>query len=191
MANRTDVDAERVHGTDPQFLMEKLSRERIYASHYWRSSCFGASVADVVVLASELNHVGGLHGSARTPSPFLCLVLKLLQLGPEREVVQVFFEQGHFKYATVVAAFYLRVVGEARDIYTALEGLLGDYRKIVLRGPDGSFEVGYVDEFVDVLLREEDVCGIKLPRIQSRFVCEEIGLPPRQSKLLLGLEPPS
>ena len=30
-----------IHGTNPQFLIEKILRERIYESIYWREHCFG------------------------------------------------------------------------------------------------------------------------------------------------------
>lgn len=184
MANTTDRDAARVHSTDPQFLVEKLSRERIYASRYWREHCFGVSVSDVVSLVTDLRFVGGLSGAARKPSPFICLVLKLLQLGPTRDVVQEFFAQPHFKYATILAAFYLRLVGDTLDIYTALEPLLADYRKVVVQDDCGRFSVSNVDQIIDRLLEDEDVFGVKLPRIQRRGVCEnELGLNPRCSAL--------
>lgn len=184
MANTTDADAIRVHTTDPQFLIEKLSRERVYSSRFWREHCFGVSLADVASLAADITHVGGLFGHARRPTPFICLVLKLLQLGPTRDVVHEFFAQAHFKYATVLGAFYLRLVGDAVDVYTTLEPLLADYRKIVVQLDSGQFEVSTVDQIADALLEEDDVFGIKLPRIQHRHVCEsEKGLPLRVSAL--------
>lgn len=40
-ANATHVEARDVHGTDPQFLIEKITRQKIYDSYYWKSDCFG------------------------------------------------------------------------------------------------------------------------------------------------------
>lgn len=41
MDNKTVRDAIQVHGTNPQFLIEKILRTRIYESTYWKESCFG------------------------------------------------------------------------------------------------------------------------------------------------------
>lgn len=41
MANRTVSDAIAIHGTNPQYLIEKIIRTRIYESLYWKESCFG------------------------------------------------------------------------------------------------------------------------------------------------------
>lgn len=41
MANRTVKDAHSIHGTNPQYLVEKIIRTRIYESKYWKEECFG------------------------------------------------------------------------------------------------------------------------------------------------------
>jgi len=43
MANRTSRDAHTVKGTNPQYLIEKIIRTRIYDSIYWKEQCFGLS----------------------------------------------------------------------------------------------------------------------------------------------------
>lgn len=40
MANRTVKDAKSIHGTNPQYLVEKIIRSRIYDSKYWKEECF-------------------------------------------------------------------------------------------------------------------------------------------------------
>ena len=40
MANRTEKTAKTVKGTNPQFLVEKIIRQRIYDSMYWKEHCF-------------------------------------------------------------------------------------------------------------------------------------------------------
>ena len=40
MANRTVKDAQSIKGTNPQFLIEKIIRTRIYDSQYWKEKCF-------------------------------------------------------------------------------------------------------------------------------------------------------
>lgn len=41
MANKTVKDAKTIHGTNPQYLIEKIIRTRIYESRYWKEECFG------------------------------------------------------------------------------------------------------------------------------------------------------
>ena len=43
MANRTVKDAKTVKGTNPQYLIEKIIRTRIYESKFWKEECFALS----------------------------------------------------------------------------------------------------------------------------------------------------
>ena len=43
MAIRTQKDAKSIKGTNPQYLVEKIIRTRIYDSKYWKEQCFGLS----------------------------------------------------------------------------------------------------------------------------------------------------
>src|SRR6218665_1055990 len=43
MANRTVKDAHTIKGTNPQYLIEKIVRTRIYESKYWKEECFALS----------------------------------------------------------------------------------------------------------------------------------------------------
>lgn len=47
MATKTDVSATHIHGTDPQYLIEKISRIKIYESNYYKEKCFGLSAATI------------------------------------------------------------------------------------------------------------------------------------------------
>ena len=70
------------------------------------------------------------------------------------------------RYVRVLGALYLRLVGTSLEVYNYLEPLYNDYRKLKMMNRNGEFELTHVDEFVDVLLREERVCDVILPRIQ-------------------------
>lgn len=48
MANRTVKDAKNIHGTNPQYLIEKIIRSRIYDSKFWKEQCF-ALTAELLV----------------------------------------------------------------------------------------------------------------------------------------------
>ena len=43
MANRTVKDAQSIKGTNPQYLVEKIIRTRIYECQYWKEECFALS----------------------------------------------------------------------------------------------------------------------------------------------------
>ena len=53
MANRTVKDARTVKGTNPQYLVEKIIRTRIYESKYWKEECFALS--GVYIISVKLN----------------------------------------------------------------------------------------------------------------------------------------
>lgn len=188
MSNTTSYDALAVHGTDPQFLVEKIIRTRIYESMYWKESCFGLSAETLIERAVDLQAVGGQYANQK-PTEFLCLTLKLLQLQPSKDIVLEFLNNEDFKYLRALAALYIRLVGSPVDVYQYLEPLLNDFRKLRVRTSAGPFALTYMDEFVDELLREERVCDIILPRIPKRFSLEENDeLPPRISILEEELE---
>ena len=49
MANRTVKDAHTIKGTNPQYLIEKIIRSRIYDSRYWKEECFALSGKDRIL----------------------------------------------------------------------------------------------------------------------------------------------
>jgi len=51
MANATVKDARSVHGTNPQYLVEKIIRERCYESQYWKEKCFGVDGSTPIAFA--------------------------------------------------------------------------------------------------------------------------------------------
>jgi pre-mRNA-splicing factor 38A len=57
MANRTVKDAVTVKGTNPQYLVEKIIRSRIYDSKYWKENCFALTAELMVDKAMELRYI--------------------------------------------------------------------------------------------------------------------------------------
>ncbi|XP_054277869.1 pre-mRNA-splicing factor 38A [Macrosteles quadrilineatus] len=173
MANRTVKDAKSVRGTNPQYLIEKIIRSRIYDSKYWKEECFALSAELVVDKAMELRFIGGVFGGNIKPTPFLCLTLKMLQIQPEKDIIVEFLKNEDFKYVRALGAFYMRLVGTSIDCYKYLEPLYNDSRKLRRQNRQGQFELVHMDEFIDELLTQERVCDVILPRIQKRHVLEE------------------
>ncbi|XP_022187319.2 pre-mRNA-splicing factor 38 [Nilaparvata lugens] len=173
MANRTVKDAKSVRGTNPQYLVEKIIRSRVYDSKYWKEECFALSAELLVDKAMELRYIGGVFGGNIKPTPFLCLILKMLQIQPEKDIIVEFIKNEEFKYVRALGAYYMRLVGTSLDCYKYLEPLFNDSRKLRRQNRQGQFELVHMDEFIDELLREERMCDIILPRIQKRYVMEE------------------
>uniref|UniRef100_A0A7S4HBY5 Pre-mRNA-splicing factor 38 n=1 Tax=Guillardia theta TaxID=55529 RepID=A0A7S4HBY5_GUITH len=194
MANKTDPLAASVHGTNPQFLVEKILRQKIYDDNYWKEHLFGLTAETIVDRAMELDHIGGTFGGNNKPTVFIQLVLKLLQLQPEKEIVLEFIRNEEFKYVRALGAFYLRLTGRALDIYQYLEPLLNDYRKLrVISGGErashqkrdlkypermawAGYSIMYMDVFIDQLLRDPMVLDVALPTLPKRLNLEDLKL---------------
>ena len=152
---------------------------------YWKTHCFGLTADKLLDKVVELKYCGGSYGGNHKPTRFLCLALKMLQLQPEREIVYEFIRNEDFKYLRALGAFYLRLVGKPVEVYTHLEPLYSDYRKLAHRSVQGWASM-HMDEFIDELLNAEIVCDITLPFLPKR--CKLGQLPPRASELLDELE---
>ncbi|KAI0048248.1 PRP38-domain-containing protein [Auriscalpium vulgare] len=187
MANTTVRGALAIHGQNPQHLVETVIRNRIYESPYWKEHCFALTAETLIDKTIELRYIGGVYGNQK-PTEFLCLLLKLLQIQPEKEILLEYLQADEFKYLRALAAMYVRMTFRATEVYELLEPLLKDFRKVRYRGM-GGYSLTYIDEFVDQLLTEERVCDIILPRVPRRQVLEENGdLGPRKSLLLNAME---
>ncbi|XP_018472645.1 pre-mRNA-splicing factor 38 [Raphanus sativus] len=184
MANRTDPMAKNIRGTNPQNLVEKIVRTKIYQHTFWKEQCFGLTAETLVDKAMELDHVGGTFGGNRKPTPFLCLILKMLQIQPEKEIVVEFIKNDDYKYVRILGAFYLRLTGSDVDVYRYLEPLYNDYRKVRQKLADGRFSLTHVDEVIEELLTKDYSCDIAMPRLKKRWTLEQNGsLEPRKSVL--------
>ncbi|KAJ1643141.1 hypothetical protein LPJ64_005061 [Coemansia asiatica] len=184
MANRTANTALYVHGTNPQYLIDKTYRQRIYDSLYWKEHCFGLTVTGVMEKAVSLTSIGGCFGRTNRPTEFLCLLLKLLQLQPDRDMVDALVDQEDFKYLRALALVYFRMTQKPKDIYSKLEPLYKDYRKLRKRLHSGKHEIICMDELVDKLLTTQSVFSLSLPLMTLRRKMEDLGdLPPRISPL--------
>lgn len=183
MANSTARVAQNIHGTNPQFLIERVIRGRIYDSPYWKEHCFALTAESLVDEAMDLSYIGGTYGIQR-PTAFLCLVCKLLQVQPDKEILLEYLQFEQFKYLRAVAALYIRLTFPSLEVYEILEPMLNDYRKLRFRQMSGSYSITHMDEFIYDLLTKERVCELILPRLTRRDVLEDTeGLAPRTSKL--------
>jgi pre-mRNA-splicing factor 38A len=184
MANRTDPSALSAHGTNPQFLIDKIVRSKIWACSYWKEECWALDAESFIDKAIEIEGIGGMYAGNTKPTKFICLVLKMLQIAPEKEIIYELIGNTDYKYVTAIGCYYLRLTGQPDEIYKRLEPMYMDYRKLRIRNSDGKYSLIHMDEFIDDLLHKEIVLDQTLPKIPKRLVLEEIGqLRPRESKL--------
>eukprot|EP01133_Synstelium_polycarpum_P008146 gene8146-9562_t len=122
-----------------------------------------------------LDNCGGTYGGNKQPTHFLCLMLKMLQIQPDKDIIIEFIQNEDFKYVRILGAFYLRLVGKPLDIYKYLEPLYNDFRTIRMRG-DSGYQKIHVDEFIQDLLTTNYACDIVLPHLPSRLTLENQGL---------------
>mmetsp|Transcript_405 Transcript_405/g.589 ORF Transcript_405/g.589 Transcript_405/m.589 type:complete len:346 (-) Transcript_405:43-1080(-) len=168
MANVTDPLIRTAQGTDPQNMMEYITRQKIYDSRFWKEDCFGLSAADVIEKAAKsLVCIGGTYGGNHKPSKFLCLTLKLLQLQPDLDLILEFINQDHFKYVKALGAFYLRLTGRPVDIYENLEPLYSNYDRLRYRDVT-EWKLLHMDDFIHDLFTKPIACGISMPRLPHR-----------------------
>lgn len=85
-----------VHGVAPDHLIEKIIRERISESLYYKANCYLSTAATLLDHGAILYSIGGL-AMHQKPSEFLCLALRLLRLQPEREIINEYIQQEDFK----------------------------------------------------------------------------------------------
>ncbi|KAF2187462.1 putative RNA binding protein, partial [Zopfia rhizophila CBS 207.26] len=188
-----------IRGQNPALLFEKAVRDRITESYYWKEQCFGLNAATLCDRAAELTFIGGTYGGMGKPTPFLCLAFKLLQLVPGKEIILEYLnfssaeegsdgegeggvvldeskgKRGEFKYLRALAAFYIRLAWEPVEIYTTLEPLLSDYRKLKRRTREG-FALTYMDQFIDDLLTKDRICATSLWKLPPRANLEDLEL---------------
>ncbi|KAF4676775.1 hypothetical protein FOL47_004946, partial [Perkinsus chesapeaki] len=124
-------------------------------------------------------YVGTVYGPLQRPSPFLCLLVKLLQIAPDKEIIKSFIDlsagddAGELRYLRALACTYIRYIGRPEEVYNWLEPVLWDYRQIVVRKLDGSFEISNLDTWVNTLLMEDEIITLGLPKLPQRHVLEE------------------
>ena len=117
--------------------------------------------ATLIDKAIEVKFIGGVYGNQR-PTEFLCLLLKLLQIQPDKEILIEYLQADEFKcarngcpvsrclgicrYLRALSALYIRMTFRGAEVYEILEPLLKDYRKLRLRDMGG---YPLVDPFQD------------------------------------------
>ena len=128
MENRTDRSAKQIHGMNQQFLLETIIKNKIYTCFYWKEKCFALTNETIIDAAVELQYKGvknklilRCYASYKQPTDFICLLLKVLQLQPEKEIVLEYLNKKYYKYLIDRPAFYIRLTFRPVDLYQNLK----------------------------------------------------------------------
>ncbi|KAG7757894.1 hypothetical protein KL911_000870 [Ogataea haglerorum] len=167
------ANTKRVHGVHPVFLIEKILRERILDSQYWKRECQHADLLVLLDRGVELEQIGTYANAGHTlPTPFICLLLRLLQLQPAADIVYHLLVQKDFIYLTALAALYIRITCQSVIVYQKLEPLLADRRRLNTI-ENQTVKSIHLDEYIDKLLQEDKFFDMVLPRLIDRLVLED------------------
>lgn len=71
-----------------------------------------------------------------------------------------FIKNEDYKYLRALGAFYWRLTAPAKQVYSVLENLYSDYRRMAYRDQLGNYDIIHMDEYIDKLLREEVYCDV-------------------------------
>ncbi len=61
----------------------------------------------LVDLAVDMDGVGGAYGGSLKPTKFICLILKMLQLQPEKDIIIEFIKNYDYKYESSEISSYV------------------------------------------------------------------------------------
>ena len=154
--------------------VELILRNRVFNSYYWKEKCFGLTSETIIDKILELKYIGGMNHSSNQPTDFICLFIKLLQLNPSEEIIDEYLSDPDLKYLRALTALFIRFAYPPYKIYTKLEKLYCDYKKLVILKSKG-YAIIHMDEYIDQLLNDEHIFEISLPKIPKRSVLEENG----------------
>lgn len=170
------------------YLIEPIIRHRIQDSGFYKQYLYLTNEATIIpIIIDKVKYIGGTDSIGR-PSPYLCCLLRLLELDPNPEMLEVYESQldfQEFKYLTSLILLYYRLTLKSHEVYNKLDSYYQDYRKLIikLKSPKFSdqklpinYELSYIDEWVDNLLTADRIVDIKLPRLVARLAFLEKNL---------------
>ena len=165
-------------------LLEQITRTKVYNCNYWKEKCFSLTSDSLLDRVFEIQYIGGIIPTTNQPTDFLCLLVKLLQLNPKEEIINLYLDDISNKYLRALTVFYIRLTFPPIKVYTLLENLYSDYSKLRMINNKGKFEIIHMDEFIDNLLTKESIFNIAMPQLTKRYILEDTNkLPPRKSLL--------
>lgn len=166
------------------YLLETIVRNRIKDSIFYKQYLYLTNEQTILpVIIDRVKYIKGLDNNNR-PSPFICCLLRLLEINPPNKIIQLYLKYPQFKYLTALILIFIRLTKPAIEIYTIFDGYYTNYRKLRTQlttpkfdnGIPINFGISHIDELVDELIIKDRVVDIILPRLASRETLVEKGL---------------
>lgn len=167
-------------------LVGPIIRHRIQDSLFYKEKLHLTNELSIVpIIVSQVQFIAGTDQTGR-PSPFICCLLRLLELEPSPAIIRILLKQNgynEFKYLSALALLFCRLVYDAREMYALYDEFIGDYRKLRIQlktprfvnGLPVHYDLIHMDEWVDSLVVEERVVDLTLPYIAPRSLHVERG----------------
>ncbi|RLV85711.1 Pre-mRNA-splicing factor 38A [Meyerozyma sp. JA9] len=187
----TDSYNDKRHVLNGAKLVEHIVRHRIHDSLFYKQHLYLTNEQTLLpVIVENVTFIGGTDANGR-PSPFICCLLRLLEIEPEERILAMYETQlgyNRFKYLTCLVMIYYRLTKSGADTYRHLEPYYKDYRMVRMQlkvpefenGSARHFKVHTIDQWADDLLQQERVVDIILPRLVPRHILMQRGeLEPR------------
>lgn len=160
-------------------LVEPIVRHRVQDSLFYKQYLHLSNEQTILqVIVDQVHYIGGTDSNNR-PSPFLCCLVRLLEIEPSPEIVDLYLSQNgyqEFKYLTALALIYNRMVMGSR-FFVDFDRYITDYRKLRVQNKQFKmvndlpvrYLIKHMDEWVDDLLENERVVDIKIPHLAPRL----------------------
>lgn len=160
-------------------LVEPIIRHRIQDSLFYKQHLFSTNELSIVpVIVREVQYIGGTDSSGR-PSPFLCCLLRMLELEPSDDILSLYLRQNgynEFKYLTALALLYSRMVCGPATVFALFDEYISDYRRLRSRLKVPQFvndlpvhyKVIHMDEWVDQLVESDRVVDLAMAYLVPR-----------------------
>lgn len=167
-------------------LVEPIVRHRVQDSLFYKQYLHLTN--ELLLLPVVVDHVHFVAGTDANnrPSPFLCCLVRMLEIEPPLEIIRLYLDQNgyrEFKYLTALTLLYCRMVMSPRDFYPLYDEYIKDYRRLrfkyknpqVSTGVPVHYYIKHMDEWTDELAVLERVVDIKTPFMALRLVYVERG----------------
>lgn len=156
-------------------IFDTILRNKIYNSKFWKQQLSGVNEETIIDLILKLKYVGGTKSSYKKPTKYICIILKLLHMKIDKNIIMLYLTNDNI-HLKAVAAFYIRLVSDSESIYKILEPLFNNYTNILyLDESDHKRDIGF-DELIELLLFEEEIFAVKLPRLVERNILVKRGI---------------
>lgn len=179
-------------------LVEPIVRHRVQDSLFYKQYLHLTNEQTILnVIVDHVQFVGGTDSNNR-PSPFLCCLVRLLEIEPSSDIVELYLTQNgfnEFKYLTALSLVYCRMVRGSK-FFELYDRYIVDFRKLryqdkqfrVVNGVPIHYSIKCMDELVDDLIENERVVDIKIPHLGPRLSYVLRGEATAREYVNIGLE---